>query len=137
SLSDFNTWLTRKEKTKCIELKPVKKTTNLLIYEHKIRYVCSRRGTGGAKQYEKKHPERQYKLENKRTGCLCDPTVKQYPGTGTVLGNYQAEHNHDTGNANLVYTRIPKETREYITGLLRLKVSPDRIVRSFSPHRLS
>ncbi|KAJ7175420.1 hypothetical protein C8R46DRAFT_835699, partial [Mycena filopes] len=45
-----------------------------------------------------------------------------------ILGNYRDEHNHDLGNANLPFMQIPKETREYIASLLRLKISPDHIV---------
>ncbi|KAJ7119830.1 hypothetical protein C8R44DRAFT_538578, partial [Mycena epipterygia] len=47
----------------------------------------------------------------------------------TVLGNYSTGHNHPTGNANLRFTQIPKETREYIAGLLRMKVMPEHILR--------
>ncbi|KAJ7110912.1 hypothetical protein C8R44DRAFT_533129, partial [Mycena epipterygia] len=46
----------------------------------------------------------------------------------TVLGNYSAGHNHPIGNANLRFTQIPKDTREYIAGLLRLKVMPEHIL---------
>ncbi|KAJ7909815.1 hypothetical protein B0H13DRAFT_2329957 [Mycena leptocephala] len=49
--------------------------------------------------------------------------VKQYPGIETILGMYSAEYDHPLGNANLRFTQIPQETREYIAGLLRLKVS--------------
>jgi hypothetical protein len=54
--------------------------------------------------------------------------VKEYPGVSTILGNYRDEHNHALGNANLPFTQISKETREYIAGLLRLKVTPEHIV---------
>ncbi|KAJ7112173.1 hypothetical protein C8R44DRAFT_528104, partial [Mycena epipterygia] len=43
--------------------------------------------------------------------------------------DYRAEHDHALGNANLPSTQIPKDTREYIAGLLRLKVSPDHILQ--------
>ncbi|KAJ7017356.1 hypothetical protein C8F04DRAFT_889374, partial [Mycena alexandri] len=52
----------------------------------------------------------------------------RYPGIATVLGNYKDQHNHELGNANLRFTSISKETREYIAGLLRMKVSPDHIL---------
>ncbi|KAJ7707069.1 hypothetical protein B0H16DRAFT_1241774, partial [Mycena metata] len=53
---------------------------------------------------------------------------RQYPGIATVLGNYKDKHNHELGNANLRFISISKETREYIAGLLRMKVSPDHIL---------
>ncbi|KAJ6555866.1 hypothetical protein B0H19DRAFT_947528, partial [Mycena capillaripes] len=64
-----------------------------------------------------------------RTDCQCALVVKTYPNVPTVLGNYAEEHNHPLGNANLRYTQISKETREYIAGLLRLKVSPSHILQ--------
>ncbi|KAJ6540761.1 hypothetical protein B0H19DRAFT_872761, partial [Mycena capillaripes] len=45
-----------------------------------------------------------------------------------VLGSYSETHDHPLGNANLRFTQIPKATREYIAGLLRLKISPDHIL---------
>ncbi|KAJ7746841.1 hypothetical protein DFH07DRAFT_691342, partial [Mycena maculata] len=45
-----------------------------------------------------------------------------------VLGSYMSDHNHPTGNANLPFVQIPKETREYIAGLLRQKIDPTHIL---------
>ncbi|KAJ6592498.1 hypothetical protein B0H19DRAFT_921216 [Mycena capillaripes] len=64
-----------------------------------------------------------------RTDCECVLLIKTYPGVTMVLGNYKDEHNHPLGNENLRFTRISKETREYIAGLLRLKVSPSHILQ--------
>jgi hypothetical protein len=49
-----------------------------------------------------------------------------------VLGGYSDAHDHPIGNANLPYVQIPKDTREYIAGLLRLKITPDHIVSFLS-----
>ncbi|KAK6996230.1 hypothetical protein R3P38DRAFT_2566036, partial [Favolaschia claudopus] len=98
-------------------------------FGQQTRFVCSRKGTGGVKTYAKAHPEWKQKQESMRTDCPCVLLVKTYPNVSTVLGNYTDEHNHDLGNQNLRFTRISKETREYIAGLLRLKVSPNHIVR--------
>ncbi|KAJ7030977.1 hypothetical protein C8F04DRAFT_885187, partial [Mycena alexandri] len=46
-----------------------------------------------------------------------------------VLGTYHNERNHPTGNANIRFTQISKETKEYIAGLLRMKVAPEHILR--------
>ncbi|KAJ7161195.1 hypothetical protein C8R46DRAFT_1285283, partial [Mycena filopes] len=88
-----------------------------------------RGGTGGEKIYIKRHPEWTRKCERRRTGCECTLLVKEYPGVSTVLGSYKDDHNHALGNANLRFTSISKDTREYIAGLLRLKVAPEHIVR--------
>ncbi|KAJ6475881.1 hypothetical protein DFH09DRAFT_849576, partial [Mycena vulgaris] len=82
----------------------------------------------GEKLYIKLHPAWNRKRGAKRTACQCVLLVKQYPGTDIVLGSYSDKHDHPLGNANLPYTQIPKDTKEYIAGLLRLKVSPDHIV---------
>jgi hypothetical protein len=124
----FEHWLAEEERTNCIELSLVKKISGLPAFEVKYRYVCSRRGTGGVKAYEKKCPGRSQQLADKQTWCECALTIKQYPGWTTMLGDYSNEHNHTLGNGNLAFTRIPKKTREHIAGLLRLKVAPDHIV---------
>ena len=124
----FQEWLSQEQQQQCIELHLVNTYRRMPAYERKCRYVCSRAGTGGVKAYRRRQPEWKHKLEAKRTGCECCLLVKEYPGTSTVLGNYFNVHNHPTGNENLRYMQIPKETKEYIAGLLRLKVSPEHIV---------
>jgi hypothetical protein len=126
--SDFDTWLREEQRSNGIELLLVNTYSGLPEFERKLRYVCSRGGTGGLKPYVKLHPERERKLDNKRTDCKCRLIVKQYPGISTVLGDYRSDHDHLLGNANLPFTQIPKETREHIAGLLRLKLEPDAIV---------
>ncbi|KAJ7340844.1 hypothetical protein DFH08DRAFT_619576, partial [Mycena albidolilacea] len=83
----------------------------------------------GFKPYTKLHPEWNQKRKSMRTDCQCVLLVKTYPGVSTVLGNYKDEHNHALGNENLRFTQISKEAREYIAGLLRLKVSPNHILQ--------
>ncbi|KAE9393622.1 hypothetical protein BT96DRAFT_776638, partial [Gymnopus androsaceus JB14] len=56
-------------------------------------------------------------------------TIKTYLDTKTILGKYNESHNHEIGNANLRFTRISKETRELIAGLLRSGVSSDNILK--------
>jgi len=67
--------------------------------------------------------------------CPCSLRVKTYPGSSTVLGFYDAVHNHETGSANLPYVRISAEIREFIAGLLRLGVEPSHIVSELSFNR--
>jgi hypothetical protein len=128
SWSEFESWLKEEQRANGIELLLVNTYLGLPEFERKLRYVCSRGGTGGLKAYTKLHPDRERKIENKRTDCKCRLIVKQYPGILTVLGDYCRDHDHPLGNANLPFTQIPRETREHIAGLLRLKVEPDAIV---------
>lgn len=128
TFKDFEDWRAKEQQKHAIELRLVNTYNNTPAYERCLHYVCSRGGTGGRKDYVKQHPDWNRKCENKFTDCKCSLIVKQYPGIPTVLGNYVDTHNHELGNANLRFTQIPKEIREYIAGLLRLKVSPDHIV---------
>jgi hypothetical protein len=128
SLEEFHCWQANKELKNCIELRLGNRKLGLPAFEVKPWYVCSRQGTGRKKVYVKNHPERSQKLGNKNTRCKCTVTVKQYLGRTTMLGSYHDTHNHLIHKVNLPFTHIPKETREYITGLVRLKVAPDHIV---------
>jgi hypothetical protein len=128
SWADFKVWLAKEEREKGIELKLVKTYPGTVAYDNRYRFVCSRKGTGGLKSYNKLRPDWVRKRENKRTNCGCVLIVKRYPGVATVLGQYVDQHDHPLGNDNLLFTRIPTETREYIAAMLRLKVSPDYIV---------
>ncbi|KAJ7605973.1 hypothetical protein DFH06DRAFT_1019876, partial [Mycena polygramma] len=128
--AEFLLWRSQEERDKSIELRLVNTYQGAAgVYERQCRYVCSRAGTGGVKTYTKLNPAWIHKLPSKRTDCPCCLLVKQYPGTSTVLGNYSEDHNHAIGNENLRFTQIPRETKEYIAGLLRLKVSPDHILQ--------
>ncbi|KAJ7900500.1 hypothetical protein B0H13DRAFT_1622405 [Mycena leptocephala] len=126
--AQFQAWRTLEQEKHCIELRLVNTYEGMPVFVRQCRYVCSRAGTGGEKEYHKLHPDWSRKIANKRTDCKCCLLVKEYPGASTILGNYRDEHNHALGNANLPFTQISKETREYIAGLLRLKVAPEHIV---------
>jgi hypothetical protein len=120
SFHDFEVWLAQEQQTHAIKLRLVNTYLNSNHYVRQLRYVCSRGGTGGKKAYVKLHPDWNRKIQNKGTDCECCLLVKQYPGTPIVLGAYNNDHNHELGNANLRFVRIPKDTREHIAGLLRL-----------------
>ncbi|KAJ7778139.1 hypothetical protein B0H16DRAFT_1270524, partial [Mycena metata] len=122
SFEDFEEWFQEEQNSRVIQFRLIKTYSNAPVFDRQLRYSCSRGGTGGQKSYTKLHPEWRRKCEPRRTGCDCTLNVKQYPGIATVLGNYKDQHNHELGNANLRFMSISKETREYIAGLLRMKV---------------
>jgi FAR1 DNA-binding domain len=99
------------------------------LWTEKRYYVCSRGLSGGASKYQKKHPERQRKIESKKTGCRCKLLIKLYPHTSTILGRYQDEHNHEVGIANIAYMRMSHAARERIKSMLEQKIDPREIVR--------
>ncbi|KAE9384492.1 hypothetical protein BT96DRAFT_745261, partial [Gymnopus androsaceus JB14] len=51
-----------------------------------------------------------------------------YPGTSTILGHYEAEHSHPTGSENACYTCMSKQTHAEVERLLRLGISPDKVL---------
>ncbi|KAF7372258.1 SWIM-type domain-containing protein [Mycena venus] len=129
SWRDFEAWLAAEQEQHALEFRLVNTYTGSCLYTRQLRYVCSRAGTGGQKEYVKLHPDWNRKRGPKRTDCKCTLIVKQYPDISTVLGNYSDVHDHDLGNANLPFTQIPKAAREQIAGLLRMKVAPEHILK--------
>ncbi|KAJ7290632.1 hypothetical protein C8J57DRAFT_1001584, partial [Mycena rebaudengoi] len=118
---DFQIWFNDEQERHGIEFHLVNTYKRSELYTRQLRYVCSRTGTGGEKGYIKTHPDWNRKRGPKRTDCECTLLVKQYPEISTVLGNYTSTHNYDLGNANLPFTQIPKNAREHIATLLRMK----------------
>lgn len=47
-----------------------------------------------------------------------------------MLGIYEATRNHPLGDKNLRFTHISDETREWIAGMVAMKVQSDHIVRN-------
>jgi hypothetical protein len=93
-------------------------------------YICSRQLSGGRSKYQKKHPERQRKIESKKTGCRCRIIIKYYPHTSAILGCYASEHDHEIGLANIAYTWMSRVAREKINYKLSQKIDPREIVRN-------
>jgi hypothetical protein len=56
------------------------------LYLEKHFYVCSHQASGRNKNYQKKHPNRQCKIESKKTGCACQIVIKHYHHMPIVLG---------------------------------------------------
>ncbi|KAJ7589141.1 hypothetical protein C8J56DRAFT_1164058 [Mycena floridula] len=124
----FKEWLKLEESRKSIEFRVTHNNPGK-TYNRSIRRVCARNGTGGASKYRPKFPEHQRKVESKRTGCGALLTIKTYNDTNIVLGKYVDQHDHPLGNDNVRFTRISKETREYIASLLRMHIEPAHILK--------
>jgi len=132
SIEEMMTWLQQEEETQVIELCLKEKMINdrkEKAWTEKFYYICARQGTGGEKKYKKKHPEWGRKVPSKRCFCECHLTVKAYPNTPNVLGQYHAAHSHPTGDGNARFTRLPEETRVQIAEMLHMGITHDRIVR--------
>ncbi|KAJ7221006.1 hypothetical protein B0H12DRAFT_1031614 [Mycena haematopus] len=134
SLGEMQLWLRNEERKNSIEFVTKEPRRNSNKKDHhwlmKYIYVCARQGSGGKSKYVPKHPERLRNIPARRAedGCKCRLTVKTYPDTISVLGLYVPAHSHPIGNANVVYTRIPVQTRAEIERLLREGMRPDLVV---------
>jgi len=120
SLSEFHAWLEKEEEANtiqmvCREIRPNCNTPHLWTAKH--IYVCGCGFSGGKKDYKKKHAWTQ-KVPVKQVGCLCHLTIKTYPGSEQVLGQYNENHSHETGNRNVCFTHLPKSTCQEIEHLL-------------------
>jgi len=72
-------------------------------------FVCGRQDSGGRKVYQK-ITESVRKIGSKKTGCHCKIVIKRYLHTPTILGRYEANHDHKIGLKNIPYTRLSNDT---------------------------
>ncbi|KDQ57874.1 hypothetical protein JAAARDRAFT_193361 [Jaapia argillacea MUCL 33604] len=100
-------------------------------WSRKIIFVCSQGHSGGKSKYVWKNPDWRFKKESKKTGCKAKVTIKIYLNTTNVLVLHTQEHAHPIGYENVKHTQILKETRVRIAEMLRMKISPDKIVSFF------
>ena len=127
SLAEFDAWRRQEEIANSIEL-VVCRTVMGKVFTQKRTYCCARQPTGGDKQYKKKNLHWDRKIDSKKTGCGCQLTIKLYPDTPTILGRYEADHDHEVGFANLAYTRMSPAAREKIYDMLNQRIDYKEIV---------
>ena len=84
--------------------------------------------SGGQKQYNKKLPDWQRKIDSKKTGCQCQIEIKSYLHTETILGRYKEDYDHEIQSANIPYTRLSQAVRDKIKVMLKQKVDQKEIV---------
>ena len=128
SLAKFEVWRWQEELAYSIELigSTVKRGNELWLDKH--LYMCSRQPSGGRKNYQKKHPERQHKINSKKSGCYCRIMIKRYHHKPTILGRYEVEHSHEISLANLAYMHMSCLAQEQIKSMLQLKIDRREIV---------
>jgi hypothetical protein len=127
--AEFEAWCREEELAYSIELIPSNTVHRGKLWTLKWTYVCSRQLSGGPKKYQKKFLDWQQKIESKKTGCWCRIVIKSYPHTSAILGCYVSEHDHETGLANITYTRMLWVACEKIKYKLVQKIDPREIVR--------
>jgi len=129
-LAAFNAWCQEEELRCSIELiLAVIKHRGPLWTERRV-YVCSRQMSRGRKNYEKKNLGWHRKINSKKTGCHCCVTIKLYPHTDTILGNYINTHDHEISTGNIAYTQMSGVAWEQIRSMLVQRVDHKEIVRN-------
>jgi hypothetical protein len=131
SMEEMMSWLKEEEEIQVIELQLKEKRINDVkekAWTVKFYYVCARQGTGGEKKYKKNHPKWGRKVPSKWCTCECHLTIKAYPNTFKILGQYHATHSHPIGDRNAQFTKLPEETRIQTAEMLCMGITHDRIV---------
>jgi hypothetical protein len=128
NIAEFEIWLKEEQLAKSIDFVLSSTRPGKRLWTKKSTYVCSRQMSGGQSMYEKKHPDRQRKIDTKKTGCRCHVIIKHYPHTLTILGYYADKHDHEIQLANIAYTRLSQAAREKIKVMLKQKVDQKEIV---------
>ena len=129
SRRDFELFLSQEMSLHSVEFLKTQTTRGLSgKYLERECYSCARHGR--PVDYVKKNPHWGRKVPSKVTHCTASLTVKSYVETLYLLGIYDSEHNHPLGNENLRFTRISPATRDWIAGMVRMKVKTDHIVRT-------
>jgi hypothetical protein len=126
-LDDFQAWLKAEQLDNSIEFisHHTTRSEGPIWCERRV-YSCARGRTKGDSSQPKLGANR--KIEKKFTDCKCKITAKLYWHVPTVLGRYEAEHNHEINDENLRYTRLSWETRALVLDLLWLHVDPKQII---------
>ena len=137
NFAEFETWRRVEELASSIEFIVSTSRNDGILWSQWKLFVCGRQDSGGARGYEKKYPERERQIGIRKSGCRCQIVIKQYHHTSTVLGRYQAEHDHELGAANIAYTRLSGTTRERIKRMLDLKIDRYEIVSSRNQKQFS
>ncbi|KAF9268979.1 hypothetical protein L218DRAFT_916449 [Marasmius fiardii PR-910] len=111
NLDAFHEWRRKEEEAQVVEF--VKGDTHgskavpPRFKEH-TKLVCARHSRSGRKKYVKKHPERVRKVPSRKiegVGCPACISFKTFFDTEEVRACYISQHSHETGLANLPFTR--------------------------------
>jgi len=111
-LAKFELWCQTEEHLGCIELIVSSTWIDRILFSWWQCFVCGCKDSGGNRNYEKKHLDRQGKLkEDRKSSCSCHIDIKQYPHMSTILGRYIDKHDHEIGATNITYTRLSNASK--------------------------
>ncbi|KAF5388505.1 hypothetical protein D9757_004605 [Collybiopsis confluens] len=111
NLTAFHQWRQREEEAQVVEFVKGDTHGSKAIpprFKDHTKLVCARHSRSGRKKYVKKHPERVRKVPSRKLegqGCPASISFKTYFDSEEVRACYNSQHSHETGPANLPYTR--------------------------------
>ncbi|KAK0455973.1 hypothetical protein EV421DRAFT_18575 [Armillaria borealis] len=111
NLAAFNEWRQKEEETQMVEFVKGDTHGSKAVpprFKDHTKLVCARHSRSGRKKYVKKHPDRVRKVPSRKlegVGCSASISFKTYFNTEEVRASYNSQHSHETGLANLPYTR--------------------------------
>lgn len=131
----FQEWLAAEESEKSIELivSQIKRSDSSGTWRERRVLRCSREFTGGKRAYQKKN-QWERRIPSKKTGCQCCLIIKRYPGTETILGKYEDQHDHPLGDDNLRFNRLSGNVRNLVMDMVYVGIDSKAIVESHFSH---
>ena len=132
SVTQFDVWHQAEELAYSIEFITAQVINRGTLYLERCVYVCLQQASGRLKNYQKKCPGHQHKIESKKISCACWIMIKHYHHTQMILGWYAEEHNHNLGMKNITYTWLSHKAQDQIQLMLHQKVDPWEIVHIYS-----
>ncbi|KAJ7631182.1 hypothetical protein FB45DRAFT_917749 [Roridomyces roridus] len=111
NLEAFHAWRDKEEETQMVEFVKGDTHGSKAVpprFKDHTKLVCARHSRSGRKKYVKKHPERVRKVPSRKIegeGCSASISFKTYYDTEEVRACYVSQHSHETGLANLPFTR--------------------------------
>jgi hypothetical protein len=103
NLAAFNTWCWEEELCYSIKLILSVVKHGGPLWTKRWVYVYLHQMSRGQKKYKKKNLGWHRKIDSKKTSCHCHVTIKLYPHTDTILGNYMNMRDHEIGLDNISY----------------------------------
>ncbi|TCD68093.1 hypothetical protein EIP91_011546 [Steccherinum ochraceum] len=111
SMDAFQAWRRQEEEEKTVEFVKGDTHGSKAVpprFKDHTKLVCARHSRSGRKKYVKKYPDRVRKVPSRKiegTGCPASISFKTYFDSDEVRACYMSEHSHETGLANLPFTR--------------------------------
>ncbi|KAI0003665.1 hypothetical protein BJV74DRAFT_810859 [Russula compacta] len=111
NLEAFQAWREKEEEEKVVEFVKGDTHGSKAVpprFKDHVKLICARHSRSGRKKYVKKYPERVRKVPSRKLdgkGCQASMSYKTYFDTPEVRVCYVSQHSHETGLANLSFTR--------------------------------